>query len=344
MMRYIAFSALLGLPLLGEAQDAPQINLNSKSEYNAPVINIRSKYDFEQSISLKLKTDPALSAPEALIKAISKYNMVDANGVKVTSGFDVDMQQNLIVSYSGGTSEIIKTAGSPGHIQVTASFKDSAGNFVSPPPDSLAVYSTTGEKLCFDYTTIQQAPPQIAVTILLDHSGSMASSITDVKKAAHDFLNVMPQSAQCAVGTFTAEVKYGHDKYQSCSASGFGFDGVEAGGGTDIYKALESSYTSLNTSYFNGYQKAVIVVTDGYTLSDQAFKQKLASMKKDVLTMVYFIGGAKKDDLEGITDHFVAQGSNVAKSLKSYFGAISTGYNTQKVLSVKACGKGNAAP
>ena len=336
--------AALGLPFFGGAQE-PSININSRSERSTPKIIVRSKYDFEQAISLKMKTDPALSAPEALIHMISKFGMVDANGVKIISGFDVDITNNLIVAFSGGTSEIIKTAGTPNGFHVIASFKDDAGNFISPPAGSLAVYTVSGEKLCFDYKSVQQAPPKIGIALLLDRSGSMAGNMRNVKTAAQNFLNALPNSAMCAVGSFNSELTYAHTNYQSCARGGFGFETIEASGGTDIFKALNSAYTDLSGSNFAGHQKAVIVITDGYTMKDETLKAKLIAKKKDILTFVYFIGGNKKDDLEELTDHFISQGGDIKRSLSRYFGAIGQAYNNQKVLSVHSCKGGNhAAP
>ena len=62
--------------------------------------------------------------------------------------------------------------------------------------------------------------------------------------------------------------------------------------------------------------------------------------KNGILTFVYFIGGNHKDDLEGITDHFISQGGNVKQSLSHYFSAIGLAYKSQKVLSVKPCSGG----
>ncbi len=336
----IVIIAALSMPLNAEAQEK-KISINSRSKYSAPTIIVRSKFNFDQPISLKMKTDPALSASDALIRTISKFNMVDARGIKITSGFDIDLVNNLIVAFSGGISEIIKTTRNPTGFNVIASFKDNSGNFISPPANSLAVYTINGEKLCFEYKTIQQASPKIGIAILLDRSGSMSGEMESVKTAAQDFLNALPSSAECAVGSFNTELSYAHKNYQSCSGGGFGFETIEASGGTDIFKALHSAYSDLSGSHFSGYQKAAIVITDGYTINDEALKTQLLAQKKDILTFVYFIGGDKKDDLEQLTDHFISQGGDVKQSLSQYFGVIEQAYNNQKVLSVHSCQGGN---
>ena len=244
-----------------------------------PLIVIQSKYDFERSISLKLKTDPSLNAGEVLINMLSKIGMSDARGVNIISGFDIDLQHNLVVAYSSGTSEIIKTSSAPHGLQVISSFKNQAGNFVSPPADTLAVYTTSGEKLCFDYKTIQQAAPKMGITILLDRSGSMAGNIEAVKQSAKKFMGLLPLGAECAVGSFNTSVTYGHSKYQSCTGGGFGFETITASGGTDIFTPLKEAYTTLSGAYFKDYQKAVIVITDGYTINDAVLKKELLTLK-----------------------------------------------------------------
>ncbi|MGH1404338.1 MAG: hypothetical protein ACRBDL_08840 [Alphaproteobacteria bacterium] len=341
--------ATLGAPLFAgaeitiqsrsAAQDAG-ITLKARSDQTAPMIVVRSIYDFEKAISLKMKTDPALGVPPALIKTISKMGMVDGKGVVITSGFDVDMANDLVVAFSGGTSEIIKSANFPYGIEVIASFKDANGNFISPPKDSLAIYSLTGEKLCFTYKTIRQAPPKMAFALLLDKSFSMNDVFGDVKQTAKDFLRILPKSAICVVGSFDTGYEFTRKTYQSCGKRNFGIDSIAIGGGTDIYLPLKDTYQNFSSPAFNGYQKATIIITDGYTLSDPVRKAELMKLKGDALTFVYFIGGSKKDDLEGITDSFIAQGHDVKQSLSQYFSAIGQAYKSQKVLTAFQCPKG----
>lgn len=341
LIKHLAFAVGLSAFCNPNLQaNEPVIRVKSKNEHTAPVIVVRSKYDFEKSISLKLKTNPALDASDILIKTVSKFGMVDANGIKIVSGFDIDQSNSVIIAFSGGTSEIIKASGDLSNLNIVASFKDASGRFVSPPADSIAIYSLSGENLCFEYKTVQQMPPNIGIALLLDRSGSMAGNMDAVKSTANSFLNSLPSNALCAVGSFNSELSYGHKNYQQCNQGGFGFDDIEASGGTDIFKALNSTYSDLSGSYFNNYQKAVIVITDGYTINNEKLKAALLAKKNGILTFVYFIGGNHKDDLEGITDHFISQGGNVKQSLSQYFSAIELAYKSQKILRVKPCSGG----
>lgn len=344
--RLIAAIIVVAAPfgVSAQAQEAA-INIVSRTTQNQPIIIIKSPFSFEKDISLKLNTDPNFDASDILIETISKFKMTDAHGLIIQSGFDVDLKNNLVMAFSGGISEIIRTNPLPDGFQVIGSFKDANGNFVSPPVGSLAVYNTRGEKLCFEYDTITKTPPKMAFTLLLDRSGSMVKNLDAVKKTATDFLNILPKTADCAVASFDTTFHYAHKYYQACGGGGFGIQDIKIGGGTDIYTPLKSAYLTLSRPHFSTHQKAVIIITDGYTLSDEQRKQELLSLKGNVLTFVYFIGGHKRDDLEKLTDHFIAQGGDVKQSLAQYFGAIGQAYNTQKVLNIHSCqGRAYASP
>lgn len=316
----------------------PTITINSASEALSPQITIRSIYDFESNLSLKVKTDSRLDVDDVLIQYIERFNMVDMNGVRITNGFDIDKINNIVIGFSGGTSEIINSKTTTQGVQVTGSFKDKNGAFVSPPIDQLAAYNLQGDKLCFDYDTAQIAAQPIYFALLLDRSGSMTDHIGDVKQTANDFLKLLPAHAMCAVANFGGDWSYSHTNYQSCGDTDFGINDIEVSGGTDIYPLLHSTYTNYAQPGFNGHQKATIIVTDGYTLADEAVRQELIALKNDVLTLTYFIGGTQRDELEGITDSFITHDGNVSKSLGQYFRTLGTAYTSQKTLQVKPCG------
>lgn len=319
-----------------EAQETA-INIVNRAAQSQPIIIIKSQFNFEKDISLKLNTDPRFSVSDILIETISKFAMTDAHGIIISSGFDIDLQNNLVVAFSGGTSEIIRTNPLPDGFQVIGSFKDANGNFVSPPVGSLAVYNTSGEKLCFEYETVTQSPPKMAFTILLDKSYSMIDEFALVKKTATEFLGILPSAALCAVASFDATWTYTRPDFQSCTASSFGIETIAIGTTTDIYAPLKDAYLKLSQPRFSGYQKAVIIITDGYMEADPIRKQELLTLKGDTHTFVYFIGGEQRYHLDGLTNRFLSQRGEVKHSLLQYFGAIGQAYGTQKVLNVRSC-------
>jgi len=349
-MNYFNIKAVIGiflcaaaaLPFSASAAE-PSININSRAHNFAPRIIVRSAYDFEKEISLKVKTDPKLSPSDVLIKMVSKIGMVDARGVTITSGFDIDLTNNLVVAYSGGTSEIIKAAGTPSGIKIIASFRDKSGKFISPPANSLAVYTIGGQKLCFEYKTITKAAPKMVFALLLDRSGSMADVIGDVRASAQDFLNTLPSTDECAVTSFNSGFVTHNKYYQNCNSGNFKLNIVEAQGGTDLYTPLLYSYENLSQNNFKDYQKAVIIITDGQISTDAKLRSKIQNAKKDILTFVYFLGQKEDRHLIGLADAFLKNSSDIKTNLDQYFHSLSAAYRTQKVLHIKQCAGGGYA-
>ena len=341
-MKRLAITAALSLFVLAPAfaQDA-SISIKSTVGRQTPKIIIRSPYDFEKDISLKVRPDPRFIPSDVLIRAVSEMGMTDANGVHITSGFDIDVKNDLVLAFSGGVAEIIKPSSGPSGLTLIASFKDNQGNFVSPPKGSLAVYTTSGKKLCFEYKDVHAAAPKMAFILLLDRSGSMVEVISDVRDSAQIFLKDLPGCAECALASFNGSYAYHNSVFQSCNKGDFKLQTLKAEGGTDLYAPLLGAYESLSRKSFKNYQKAVILITDGQIEPDEAMKQKLLAAKKGVLTFVYFLGEKYEHPLIGLADAFLQTTSDLKTNLNQYFHSLSTAYGTQKVLSVRPC-KGGA--
>ena len=324
-----------------QAQETAII-IKSRAEKQNPKIVIRSDYDFEKQISLKVKPDPRFLPTDALIRTISRLGIYDARGVRITAGFDIDSQNDLVLAFSGGTSQIIKSSANPSGFTITANFKDNKGNYISPPRDSIALYTTSGEKLCFEYKDVKKAAPKIAFVLLLDRSGSMVDVISDVQDSASRFLKELPASAECALASFNDTYAYHHKNYENCNCGDFGLNTLEAGGQTDIYTPLLGAYESLSQEYFKDYQKAVILITDGQIPPDPEMKKELFAAKKDILTFVYFLGEKNDHELIGLADAFLQTTSDIKSSLEGYFHSLSTAYGSQKVLEVRPCNGGKS--
>lgn len=324
-------------------QSYAQIKIHSLTEGHYPKIVLRSIFDFEKEISLKVRTDPRFIPSNVLIKTVSQMGMMDATGVRITSGFDIDIQHDLVLAFSGGSAEIIKASQGAKGLTLTASFKDGHGNFVSPPADRLGVYNFGGDRLAFEYENMAKMPPKMAFILLLDRSGSMAEVIDDVRSSAQEFLKLLPGSAKCAVASFNSSFSYHSNYYQSCNAGDFNLSSLEAWGKTDLYSPLLNAYENLASDAFKDYQKAVIVITDGQIPPDEAHKNKLITAKKDILTFVYFLGSKSDQQLIGLANAFLAPSSNIKESLGQYFQSLSSAYNYQKVLTIKKTSGGGYA-
>ncbi len=335
------FTAIIAISLFiiqsnGLAQDAA-ISITSRVTKQTKKIIIRTPFDFEKQISLKVKPDPRFLPSDVFIKKISEIGLYDTKGIRITSGFDVDIKNDLVLAFSGGIAQIIRSASSPSGFTITANFKDKGGNFTSPPVGALALYSTAGEKLCFEYKDVKRAAPKMAFILLLDRSGSMEEVILDVQDSAKDFLKELPPSAECALASFNGTATYHNKYFESCNCGDFKLDGLKAEGKTDLYTPLLNAYESLSRESFKDHQKAVILITDGLIYPDQEMKQKLLTAKKDILTFVYFLGAKDDEQLIGLADAYLQGTKDIKASLQQYFHSLSTAYGSQKVLTVRPC-------
>lgn len=337
----MALSLFACLPLSSYAETEPVISITSRLQGDMPEIIIRSKYDFERDISLKVKTDPRFLPSDVLIKTVSEMGMVDANGVSITSGFDIDPNKDIVLAFSGGTSEIIKSSPQINGVRITASFKDNKGNFVTPSTNNVAVYNTSGEKLCFSYQEPATASPKMAFVLLLDRSGSMENVINDVRIKAKSFLKALPASSECSVASFSGKFNYHNSGFEDCNNGDFKLDSLRAYGMTDLYSPLLDAYQKLDKEYPQDYQKAVILITDGQISEDRKKRQELIKAKKDILTFVYFLGKKNDQYLTGLADGFLSNTANIRSSLGKYFGSLSAGYNAQRTIQVEECKGGS---
>lgn len=340
MNSFMKFAAIILMAAMSPAHAAegnPVITVMEQAPSTPIVILVTSIYDFEKEISVRVRKDPRFIPTDVLIETVSEYVMTDAKGIIISSGYEIDVEHDLVIGFSGGSSEIINTAITPQGLQVISNFRDANGHFVTPPQSNIAMYNTSGDRLCFDYENATAASPDISITLLLDRSGSMLHVIDDVKNSANGFLDLLPPSANCAVASFNDTWRYGHSNFLSCNDGGFGFENITASGGTDIYAPLKDAYQKFSQPEFASHQKAAIIITDGYTLKDSVRKAELLNLKNDVVTLVYLIGGNQRNELEGLTDHFIAHSANTSQSISAYLQTISQIYNSQKVLTVKSC-------
>lgn len=333
-----AFAAA-ALPFCAFAKDEATISLKSVADQNTqPIIKVRSIYDFEKRITLKVKDNPNFNAEQALIKMVSQMDLKDISGITIKpEGFDADTEHDLVIGFSGGTSEIIKVAKAPNGLRINSNFKSKDGQYVSPPKGAVGVFNSSGIPLCFSYKTVKQAASKMRFIILLDRSGSMSSHEDQVSAAAQSLMKSLPPSAQCNVMSFASRFSYHSNEFRNCQSGNISVAPIDVGGGTVLYTPLLSAYNALNQNQGDDYQKTVIIVTDGFVSGDRNIKAQLGNNKKDTLTLGYFIGSQNKSALNEITDGYVQGSNDVTRSIHEYFGAISTAYNTQKVLQVEPC-------
>lgn len=344
-MKIKFFSLVLMIASISALADTPAITLHSTAQQQPPKIMLHSAYDFNREISLKVNPDPAFMPADVLLKTLSRFELFDSNGVRITSGFDIDPETKIVIGFSGGTSEIIKASQSTNGARLLASFKDASGNFISPPQDRVAVYNSQGQELCFDYKDVHQAQQKMTFILLLDRSASMGSVMNEVKQSANLFLKSLPPSAQCAVASFNHGFTYHNKHFRSCNFGDFKLDGMVAEGGTDLLVPLLRAHESLGRAEFADHQKAVIVITDGQITQNPVMQQAVLKAKKDTLSFMYLRGKASNAHIKALADGYIHDPANFKESLGEYFESLSDGYNTQKLIQVKTCAGGAyAAP
>jgi hypothetical protein len=367
----LLLSTTLALPgTSGQAQEAPGLVLDDEGR-DAPVtiriapatdqgegttIRVMSLMDaFESEVTLRVRIDPALIPSERVIEMVESIGMVDEAGITILRGYDIDVQHDIVLGFSGGTAEITNINESDAGLVITALFKDADGNIVQPPASALGLYTTGGDRLCFTEETVTAlatngqaqtagiTAPSLPMTfaILIDRSGSMGPVMEDVKRAAHGFIDSLPVGATCIVGAFADE----GGTYDAalglgggtCRSSNFPLTGLQAGGGTDLFSPLQTLYSYMQEPVRAAHQKAVIIITDGAINANLHLQATVESLKLDTVTFVYFLGGHEERFLKNLADNYLTHQGAVADALPRYFSVVSEAYTSQTVLRQSVC-------
>lgn len=328
----------------------PRVDASARAE-----LALKRLLEFGQSVSLRVRIDPALIPTPRVLEMVASIAMVDGAGIAIRGGYDIDVAHDLVLGFSGGTAQINAVRQSAEGLVVTALVRDAAGNFVTPPAHSLALYTTGGERLCFDegeitLRTESSVPLQsgqdasavpMSFLILLDRSGSMGSVMEEVKSAALGFIDDLPGGATCAVGAFANEGgSYDESEglgVNECRASNFSLHGVHAGGGTDLFSPLRDAYEWMAMPERADQQRAVIIITDGEANQNLQLAETVRNLKGKTLTFVYFLGGRDDRYLKGLADSYLKHEGAIAETLPRYFEVLSEAYAKQTVLTIKQC-------
>jgi hypothetical protein len=347
-----------GLVIDGGLDDSPaNIRIAPATDQSeGTTIRVQSLMDaFESEVTLRVRIDPALIPSERVIEMVESIGMVDEAGITILRGYDIDVQHDVVLGFSGGTAEITTINETGAGLVITALFKDADGNIVQPPASALGLYTTAGDRLCFTEETVtalatngqnqtaQITAPTLPMTfaILIDRSGSMSGVMEDVKRAAHGFIDSLPVGASCRVGafadeggTFDAALGLGSG---TCRSSNFPLTGLQPGGGTDLFRPLQDLYTFMLAPERAGHQKAVIVITDGAINTNLHLQATVEGLKQDTVTFVYFLGGQEERFLKDLADNYLTHEGSVADALPQYFSVVSEAYTSQTVLRQTAC-------
>lgn len=308
----------------------------------------QAELDFEQEISLELRRDVSLLPSEQVIQMVESADFRDGNDVTIQpKNLDIDPTHNVVIGYSGGTAAITDISKAPnGEITLVASFKRD-GEFIAPPIEQIGVMNAYGDPLCFDYEDYAVAGPPMRFTILLDRSGSMEDYMRDVIKAAYGFIDALPETPYCALGSYSDELIWHHEQpAPHCQRKNFRIGNIQGFGKTETFASMMQVYKEMQTNPANN--KAVILITDGgiCDLPGLAYlrKQALLAEKQDTRTFVYWLGDVEEGNLKELADGYLSNKGGIRQSLKQYFGTLLKAYTTQRVMTVKACPDNGGQP
>jgi uncharacterized membrane protein len=134
----------------------------------------------------------------------------------------------------------------------------------------------------------EKEKPSLAMVLVVDKSGSMGGEKMELaKEAAKGAVDLLGASDKIGVIAFEGET-YWVSELQSASAKGRVIDDisrVEAGGGTNMYPAMEEAYQALQSAVAK--LKHVIVLTDGISAPGdfQGIASSMASSRITVSTV-----------------------------------------------------------
>ncbi len=303
-------------------------------------IDLSRMFEFESNVSLNVRTDPRLVPSQRVIEMVESIGMVDGVGLSITRGYDIDVANDLVIGWSGGTAEITAIRQTPTGLAVAGLFKDHQGRITIPPAGSLAAYTTGGEKLCFEAKQIEVEPEVLPMSfaLLVDRSGSMAEVMPDVRWAAADFVDALPDNASCSVGSFAEDWSLSHTTAgnQTCQAENFEIAEWQAGGQTNIYGALRDAYTWLHEPERADHQRAAILITDGRTNVDTGSESATMNAKGGVFTFVYYMGDSDDQWLKSLADSYFSAPRD-AEHIDEYFSVVSSAFAEQTVLELVSC-------
>ena len=336
-----AFAAALSLSAPETAN--AEIKIISRVDQNTSVtLEIQRMFKFEASVTLSVRTDPRLVPSARVIEMVESIDMRDGIGVAITRGYDINVTHDLVVAWSGGTAEITKVQNTPHGLAVVGLFKDHQGRIVTPPAESLAAYTTSGQRICFERATIETAPEVVPMSfaLLIDRSGSMKDVMSEVREAAVSFIDALPETATCAVWAFSDDWSFAEEDglgVKACRSSEFDLTQLQAGGRTNLFAPLRKSYEWLSHPSRANHQKAVVIITDGRVNENEEEGEAVAALKGDALTFSYFLGEWEDRWLKGLSDNYLSHKGDLGTQLGRYFEVVSSAYRKQTVLQLRTC-------
>lgn len=201
-------------------------------------------------------------------------------------------------------------------VVVDAVVRDRAGRMIdSLTRDDFQVFE---DNVLQEVQSFSRDELPLAVALVIDHSGSEAPYISELRRIAEDTLQQLKPEDQVALFSFAGSVDRLEDLTTDRRRIANAISGIRAGGGTDIIDALYDSVTYLAKSAPD-QRHAVILISDNQaTVRPQASEEETIRKATESETVVYSIKTA-------------GQGLSLATRLPSLvMGAGSVGKVTQE--------------
>ena len=264
------------------------------------------------------------------------YSAIQADAQSGNASLAFDPKNGVSVKVADGNVGLLGPwLTALGKLQYMVSLKDGqTGDALEITPDDISVFLNQ-QPAKYKFKSVKQAKLPSSVIVVMDRSGSMAGAIGKVQEAASYLFDQMPTHMSCQAITFADT----HDWYGNpdipCTASNVGLPTITAGGGTNLYEALQAAYEELNTRN-DHVQKAVIVLTDGQPSITPA-KEIAEKLKGDTQTLLFWLGD-KFDQAETLfaplADHYVDDSNGALNYLHNYFDVYSDAINKQAVITI----------
>lgn len=294
---------------------------------------IESVDDFRALLSVGIYEDPRLASPQRLREIIAELDLRTPLGRTVTD-LIIHPDTGAFVGIDTGSIQLVGTLPDG---SVIVSTRDAGGQFTRAAKNGLAWARPNGAPVCFDLLDVGQSDAKMAFTLLLDRSGSMANVMDEVVATSRHFLSLLPGNAECSVASFADDwTNHTPGGAQQCGAVQIG-SAISARGSTDIFSPLSAFYARYATPAYDGWQKAIIIITDGIVTKNKDQGARVKAQKGDVKTFVFWLGKHEDRYLAEIADYFLTRRGDVRTYLSQVYGVIGDAYGKQQVLKPRAC-------
>ncbi|MES9993993.1 MAG: vWA domain-containing protein [Candidatus Thiodiazotropha sp.] len=276
--------------------------------------------------TVSFRIDLSAAHDDLLAHRVRHSDLRLKDGRKFTA-FGVHKGLGKIVIAGGDVTHVsiaAKITGKLDSYDLSVLFYGADHQIIAPAQGDVAVFDKNLKPVAFDYNPVTSPSGyKIPVSIALDTSGSMAGHLSDVMSATRDFMGALPASSECQLYRFDDEITKLTAIRKNCNTSLSALEApLKAGGGTALYKAIETGFTSSPADPASGFPNITIIVTDGVNTSSQGPKlSALRELKKNTNSrlFVFWVGNYKKRYLNGLADLEFVSGKDVRQELDRFF-------------------------